>query len=172
MRMLVVVFLCFTIALLLGTFMIGHYAAPAAALVAIIVLNGLRLMKRMGPSVGALVVRVAVAVAMLWSIFWWIAFFNWHPDPREYQFRRQVLQQQIEQNPGKHLLLVRYNNHNPHEEWVYNGADLEGSRIVWAREMGEEINRRLLAHYTDRVVWLVEPDNQARAPTKIREALK
>jgi hypothetical protein len=172
MRMLVVIFFCFTIALLLGTFMIGHYAAPAAALVAVIVLSGLRLMQRMGPSVGALAVRVAVAIAMLWSIFWWIAFFNWIPPSHEYQFRRQVIQRQIEANPGKHLLLVRYNNHNPHEEWVYNAADLEGTSIVWAREMSEDINRRLLAHYADRQVWLIEPDAEGKAPSKIREASK
>jgi hypothetical protein len=172
MRALLVIFLCFTVALLLGTFMIGHYAAPAAALVAIIILSGLRLMRRMGPSIGALFVRVAVAVAMLWSIFWWIAFFNWIPPATEYQLRRQVVQRQIEQTAGKHLLLVRYNNHNPHEEWVYNGADLEGARIVWAREMSEEINRRLLTHYSDRQVWLIEPDADGKAPTRLREALK
>jgi hypothetical protein len=172
MRMLVVMLILFTIAILVGTFMIGHYAAPAAALVAAIVLMALRLMQRMGRSVGALMVRVSVAVAILWSIFWWIAFFNWKPDPREYQMRRQVIQRQIEQNPGKHLLLLRYFDHNPHEEWVYNGADLQGPKIIWAREMGEDINQRLLAHYADRQVWLIEPDVEGKPPTKIREALK
>jgi len=172
MRLLVVTLIVFTIAILLGTFMIGHYAAPAAALVAAIILMTLRLTHRMGRSVGALIVRMAVAVAILWSIFWWIAFFNWNPDPREYQMRRQVLQRQIEQNPGKHLLLLRYFDHNPHEEWVYNGADLESPRILWAREMDEDINRRLLAHYADRHVWLIEPDVEGKPPTKIREALK
>jgi hypothetical protein len=172
MRMLVVVLIFFGIAILLGTFMIGHYAAPAAALVAAIVLMALRLMQRMGRSLGALIVRVAVAVAMLWSIFWWIAFFNWRPDPHEYQLRRQVLQRQIEQNPGKHLLLVRYNNHNPHEEWVYNGADLDGPKVIWAREMSQDINGRLLAHYPDRQVWLIEPDAEGKMPVKIREARK
>ena len=172
MRMLVITLIVFTIAILLGTFMIGHYAAPAAALVATIVLMALRLMQRMGRSVGALIVRVAVAVAILWSIFWWIAFFNWKPDPREYQMRRLVIQRQIEQNPGKHLLLLRYFDHNPHEEWVYNGADLEGPKIIWAREMSQDINQRLLSHYADRQVWLIEPDVEGKPPTKIREALK
>jgi hypothetical protein len=172
MRMLVVTLILFTVAILLGTFMIGHYAAPAAALVATIILMALRLMQRMGRSVGRLLVRVAVAIAILWSIFWWIAFFNWNPDPREYQMRRLVLQYQVEQNPGKHLLLLRYFDHNPHEEWVYNGADLEGPGIIWAREMDDDINRRLLAHYADRQVWIIEPDVEGKPPTKIREALK
>src|SRR6267142_2313755 len=166
MRMLVVTLILFTIAILLGTFMIGHYAAPAAALVDSIVLMALRLMQRMGRSVGALIVRVAVAVAILWSLFWWIAFFNWNPDPREYQMRRQVIQRQIEQNPGKHLLLLRYFDHNPHEEWVYNGADLESPKIIWAREMSEDINKRLLAHYADRQVWIIEPDVEGKQPAK------
>lgn len=172
LRMLVLILILFAIAILVGTFMIGHYAAPAAVLVAAIVLMALRRMQRMGDAVGALLVRVAVAVAILWSLFWWIAFFNWNPDPREFQMRRQVIQLEIEKSPGKHLLLLRYFDHNPHEEWVYNGADLETPKVIWAREMSDEINRRLLDHYADRQVWIIEPDAEGKTPTKIREALK
>jgi hypothetical protein len=61
--------------------------------------------------------------------------------------------------PGKHLVVVRYSDdHNIHDEWVYNGADIDGSRIIWARELDADQNAKLFAYFKDRHIWLVEPD--------------
>jgi hypothetical protein len=35
-------------------------------------------------------------------------------------------------------------------EWVYNGADIDGQRVVFARDRGTEENRALLKYYPDR----------------------
>ena len=65
----------------------------------------------------------------------------------------------LEHQGGRHLIVVRYTPaHSPHEEWVYNDADIDGSPVVWARDMGEEKNRELLDYFKDRQVWLLEPD--------------
>ena len=48
--------------------------------------------------------------------------------------------------------------HNPLDEWVYNLADIDGSKVVWAREMDTTDNLELIHYYRDRKVWLVEPD--------------
>ncbi len=61
--------------------------------------------------------------------------------------------------PGNHLVVVRYGrNHNLHEEWVYNPADIDGAQGAWAREMDDEHNRKLIGYFQDRTVWLLEPD--------------
>jgi len=61
--------------------------------------------------------------------------------------------------PGRHLLLVRYHGNHPWvQEWVFNGADIDGSRVVWARELGGEADRKLLAYFKDRQAWILEPD--------------
>jgi hypothetical protein len=61
--------------------------------------------------------------------------------------------------PGKHLLVVRYApNHHCYEEWVYNEPDIDGAKVVWARELSPESNRKLVDYFKDRHVWLVEPD--------------
>jgi hypothetical protein len=43
------------------------------------------------------------------------------------------------------------------DEWVYNEADIEGSKVIWARDMGVE-NTELLRYFSQRHAWLVEPD--------------
>ena len=41
---------------------------------------------------------------------------------------------------------------------VYNGADIDESKVVWARDLGEAENRKLAEYYKDRTVWMVQPD--------------
>ena len=66
----------------------------------------------------------------------------------------------LQRQGGRHLIIVRYTPaHYVHEDWVYNDADIDGSRVVWARDMGVEKNRELLAYFKDRRIWLFEPDS-------------
>jgi hypothetical protein len=61
---------------------------------------------------------------------------------------------------GKQLAIVRYSaNHNVFDEWVYNDADVDKSSVVWAREMDEPADGELVKYFSDRRVWLVEPDS-------------
>jgi len=76
---------------------------------------------------------------------------------------RAAVQQQLERAPGKHLVFVRYwPQHIFQREWVYNAADIDGARIVWARDLGAAEDEKLRHYYPDRTVWLLEPD--ARPP--------
>ena len=72
---------------------------------------------------------------------------------------RAALLSRLEQLPGRHLAIVRVSaHHNVHQEWVYNDADIDAARVVWARETDTASDRRLLSYFSDRRVWLVEPD--------------
>ena len=43
---------------------------------------------------------------------------------------------QLEATPGKHLVIVHSApEHFADHEWVYNDADIDGSKIVWASEI-------------------------------------
>ena len=65
----------------------------------------------------------------------------------------------------KQLVIVRYKaEHPPNQEWVYNAADIDGSKIVWAREMDADSNSRLLRYFKSRDVWLLEADSW---PTRV-----
>jgi hypothetical protein len=42
-------------------------------------------------------------------------------------------------------------------EWVFNMADIDGSKVLWARDMGAQ-NSELIQYFKARKAWLVEPD--------------
>ena len=50
------------------------------------------------------------------------------------------------------------------DEWVYNAANIDSSKVIWAREMDAANNLDLIRYYKDRQVWLVQPDAQ---PAKV-----
>jgi hypothetical protein len=62
--------------------------------------------------------------------------------------------------PGKDLVIVHYSaDHNPHQEWVYNRADIDAAPVVWARETPRETLSQLIQYFADRQVWILEPDH-------------
>ena len=72
---------------------------------------------------------------------------------------RAAIESQLSHLPEQQLVLVRYGaDHDSQLEWVYNGADPDHAKIVWARDMGPEKNRELLSYYGDRRVWLLDAD--------------
>ena len=58
---------------------------------------------------------------------------------------RTKVESAVAAHPGSHLIFVAY-HHTEFKavEWVYNGADIDGSRVVWARDMGPDANRELM----------------------------
>lgn len=59
---------------------------------------------------------------------------------------------------GKHVIFVRYTRRKtPHEEWIYNLADIDAQDVIWAQDMGAE-NSKLIAYYPGRTFWMFQPD--------------
>jgi hypothetical protein len=72
--------------------------------------------------------------------------------------------------PGLHLLIVRNGpKHDWMNEWVWNEADIDHAKVVWARDAGDG-NQSLLQYFRNRTVWIVEPDctppRVTRVPTE------
>lgn len=55
---------------------------------------------------------------------------------RPWSLRREQIIADLEQQPGKDLIIVQYApQHSPHEEWVYNGANIDDASVVSARDL-------------------------------------
>src|SRR5262249_175656 len=67
----------------------------------------------------------------------------------------------LQSEPGKHLVIVRYNEDDlsVHDEWVFNAADIDSSKIVWARELDKTQNEKLFEYFKDRKVWLATTED-------------
>jgi hypothetical protein len=84
---------------------------------------------------------------------------------------RKPVEKQLAGLPGEHLVLVRYSaDHNSGEEYVYNEADIDHAKTVWAREIPGMDLSPLLNYFKNRDVWLYEPDvdDASVAPYRIK----
>ena len=141
-----------------------HYVAPIVpVIVAVVVqcMRHLRLYRWEGRPVGRFLVRAVVTMAIL-LIPVQVRILAKPPEPGTFAAiapNRAALEDQLHALPGPQLILVRYGpNHDPLMDWVYNGADPDHAKIVWARDMGPEQNEELLRYYGDRRVWLLDAD--------------
>ncbi len=128
-----------------------HYAAPAAGLAMLLVIESLRQMRQ---TAAAFLVPVAVLGCLLTPV---IDGSGQSPGGQD---RARILKR-LESAEGRHLVLVRYPlSHDVGDEWVYNRADIDNAKVVWAREMDPGSNRALLSYFQARHAWLIEPDNR------------
>jgi hypothetical protein len=142
-----------------------HYAAPATALLYVLLLQSLRHLRvwavRSKP-VGSMIVRATSIVCVLMVVIrlnagpssMWAWYANWPGN-----LERAQIAEKLQKSPERQLVIVRYGpNHSAQTEWVHNGADIEGEKVIWARDQTESGNRELIQHFRDRQVWLLEPD--------------
>jgi len=80
------------------------------------------------------------------------------PWPRG-NLERAAIMRNLEKTAGQHLIFVTYSSdHDVNQEWVYNRADIDSSRVVWARDMGDAENHTLIEYFRDCDVWRLYPD--------------
>jgi hypothetical protein len=117
-----------------------------------------------GRPIGILLTRLVVFLAIDWVVIQAGQAVR-HP-MLGWATGRAELVRKLDSLPGQHLVLVRYSpEHNVHHEWVYNAADIDHARIVWAREIPGQDLLPLLSYFGDRKIWVLEPD---KSPPELR----
>src|ERR1035441_8110578 len=153
-----------------------HYVAAVTCLFVLVSITGLQQMSRLRIRGHAAGQEAAVLIAVLCAahfLFWYgihaaednefslaaMRYETWDVINHANPARRIMVAQELARVPGQLLVFVRYSpQHIFQDEWVYNGADIDASRIVWARDLGQVENEKLLRYYPGRVALLLEPD--------------
>jgi hypothetical protein len=173
MRFLWVTLAIMLAGLLCEIFLLPHYLAPCTAAFYAVGLQAMRHLRVWRPGdepVGLAMVRLLVTACVLLagcrtlaqplhlSLGSWPSI-GWYGAEDRGLARAHVVSQ-LQRRQGGQLAIVRYApGHDARVEWVYNAADIDGSKIVWAREMDAAHMQQLLRYYGDRTAWLVRPDD-------------
>jgi hypothetical protein len=151
-----------------------HYAAPMSPLLFLVVLLALRRVRRLqfrSKPFGVFLSRAILIACLLMfalrsaaaplhidvSPSWPPAWYNSATE----RIPRTAYEEMLNNLPGRHLVIVFYepdDDPNTFHEWVYNAADIDSAKIVWAWDMGAEKNQELLNYFKDRQVWKVNMD--------------
>jgi hypothetical protein len=152
-------------ALLTGVWYFPHYAAPVTCLAFLLVVESLRQVRCFtwrGKPVGRHFVRGVLPMVLVTAIASY-AVAHYMEKPSVWYLDRRRIMRELELGKERHLVLVRYGpKHSPTKEWVYNRADIDGAKVVWAREMNPQADRELLDYFKDRRVWLLQADQLPR----------
>ncbi len=151
-----------------------HYFSPSTALILALVLLAMRRMSRWrwhGRRSGIFLLRAIPAICV--CLFALRAAHGPLAGDQFYaqswyqrglgSFGRAALLGELDKLPGRQLVIVRYKPSHfafVEWEWVYNRADIDAAKVVWARELTASENERLLKYFADRRIWLLEADEK------------
>ena len=74
---------------------------------------------------------------------------------------RAAMLRRLRRESGGQLVIVHYkpNHQLAYKDWVYNRADLDSAKVIWADDMGPVKNQELIDYFKGRHVWLVDADS-------------
>jgi hypothetical protein len=156
-----------------------HYSAPITCIILALVLVALRRVQSLhfrDRPFGVFIVRAVPAIGLLLLILFAVthtigwpqkltnpknSMLTWCSLMRTNTERASMLAK-LRRYPSRQLVIVRHKDiyGNNFFEWVYNRAELNSAKVIWARDMGPAKNQELIRYYKNRRVWLVDVDDQ------------
>jgi hypothetical protein len=150
----------------LQIWMLPHYFAPATGALYILLVQCMRQLghwRARNGLLGLSIVRAIPVLAfamILLRVTAAAAHVQIEPAWPRGNLSRAEIEHELRQMPGQQLVLVRYGpRHDLDLEWVWNDADIDRSKVVWARDMGDAENQELLNYFKDRGVWRLNADD-------------
>jgi hypothetical protein len=154
------------VGVLIETWTLDHYLAPALGLFYLFLVQCIRHVRLyrwherpVGHGLARAIPLVCVAMVVL-RLSATATGSQIEPLWQRGNLKRNAIVRELQEMPGKHLVIVHYGpDHSSHIDWIFNRADIDGSKVVWARDMGDRRNQELLLYFKDRQPWRVEADD-------------
>lgn len=150
-----------------------HYVAPATPVFYLISVQSLRQMRlvRGGARRLAHAYVAALPLAVASTLVLYANFGELNPEyyreHAQFGLARKAIAEQVCEEPGRHVVFVEYSaSHGWHHEWIYNEADIDDAKVVWARPLSSEHNRIFREYFAGRTFWRLEAD--AQPPNLVR----
>jgi len=170
-RYLIIAGAIFGAGLSMNVWLFPHYVAPFTCGVYAILLQAMRHLRQWRPGCqpsGLALVRTIPALCLMLACLrlyaeplklfiprWPTMWYGTQP----LGLPRAHVLAELDSYAGPQLAIVRYTaDHSPFDDWVYNAADIDKAKVVWAREMEPGKSQDLVTYFRDRRAWLVEPD--------------
>src|SRR6266403_1866378 len=162
--------------MLLPVIFLQHYAAPLTVLIYALLLSTMRYIQPLffGSRPFGLGITRAIVLSCVLLVFVRIfapicgipltpaKFKTWASE--NYNFsERPATAFLLNRLHGLQLVFVKNRTDQSEFDWVYNAADIDASKIVWARDLGPAKNQELIDYYKDRTAWILDP--KERLPT-------
>jgi hypothetical protein len=142
-----------------------HYAAPVTGnfyLLAAQCLRWMRASGRIGLAAGRAIPVLLAATLMVFYVSeaagaqFLHELYSWCFTRPGYFPRARILDR-LERSEGQHLVLVRYESSGQFPApWVYNRADIDSAKVVWAWESEPANDRSLIRYFRSRHVWRLD----------------
>jgi len=182
-RFLAISALLYIPGMLIQIYLLPHYLAPFTAMFYAIGLQAMRHLrfwtverKPVGMALVRSTVLLCLAFAALRPFAPWVGLgipvwpgSNWMLwyGPDHYGTERAQIQSRLAHLPGNQIAIVRFGpQRDDLDQWVYNSADIDHSKVIWAREMDAANNLDLLHYYKDRTPWLIRMDTEPATITR------
>lgn len=145
---------------LMVTWLKPHYLAPVVPLLLLLLLQGFRHLHALPVFRGTVGRKLVPVLLVTYCLTFAARFAIFVAAPLQtWGHTRAAIVAELHDSPGNDLVVVRYaSDHDPHQEWVYNAADIDAAPIVWARELSPSENLALLEYFGNRTQWLLLAD--------------
>ena len=148
----------------------AHYAALVTALAYALVLSAMRYLRpwcwgtrpvglgitRAIVTSCALLVCVRISAPILGIPLTGPKLTTWASENYKFPERPAIISA-LDKMGGLHLVFVR-KGPVQNSDWVYNAADIDASKIVWARDLGPVSNQELINYFSNRRLWILDPN--------------
>lgn len=146
------------------TYMQIHYLAPITGVNYMFAVQSIRLYRWRRKKLGGLMLWLTPLLAIA-ALVLFLGKAIMQDNSSASHVQRARLLERLKHDEAQHLVLVSYRRvREGQRHWVYNEANIEDAKVVWAHQMDTVQNCKLAQYFKQRRIWSLELDEVPSIP--------